>query len=318
MAEELSLFQQKYNEFVNDLLGALPEYQPHIAYAKMLDGNARLQNFKSVKMEESAEKNPGTILPGVTIADDVWVSLSEQTRKAIWEHLRILSMCHFMEAGFNGDEKPSWMDDAMNDMKSKLNSDEFQSLVKKFMEFFKNREDADADGDEDEKTPKMPNFQSFFEKGMPKLPERFMNGHLVRLAQEIVKDIKPEDLGLDAEMISECEKDSSRAFSVLYTTLKNKPEIIQKIIAKIGKRIEQKVKSGSIRVDEIKQEVEDLVKEFADNPEFVEMMDGIKSAFGFDKMGATKKPGKDESARLSMVRDRLRKKLDKKNQGNKK
>ena len=316
MAEELSLFQQKYNEFVNDLLGALPEYQPHIAYAKLLDGNARLQNFKSVKMEESAEKNPGTILPGVTIADDVWVSLSEQTQKAIWEHLRILSMCHFMEAGFNGDEKPSWMDDAMNDMKSKLNSDEFQNLVKKFMEFFKDHDDTDADADE--KAPKMPNFQSFFEKGMPKLPERFMNGHLVRLAQEIVKDIKPEDLGLDAEMISECEKDSSRAFSVLYTTLKNKPEIIQKIIAKIGKRIEQKVKSGSIRVDEIKQEVEDLVKEFADNPEFVEMMEGIKKAFGFDSMGATKKAGKDESARLSMVRDRLRKKLDKKNQGNKK
>ena len=317
MAEELSLFQQKYNEFVNDLLGALPEYQPHIAYAKMLDGNARLQNFKSVKMEESAEKNPGTILPGVTIADDVWVSLSEQTRKAIWEHLRILSMCHFMEAGFNPDEKPSWMDDAMNDMKSKLNSDEFQNLVKKFMEFFKNRDDADGD-DGDEKTPKMPNFQSFFEKGMPKLPERFMNGHLVRLAQEIVKDIKPEDLGLDAEMISECEKDSSRAFSVLYTTLKNKPEVIQKIIAKIGKRIEQKVKSGSIRVEEITKEVEELVKEFADNPEFVEMMDGIKKAFGFDSMGATKKAGKDESARLSMVRDRLRKKLDKRNQGNKK
>ena len=317
MAEELSLFQQKYNEFVNDLLGALPEYQPHIAYAKMLDGNARLQNFKSVKMEESAEKNPGTILPGVTIADDVWVSLSEQTRKAIWEHLRILSMCHFMEAGFNPDEKPSWMDDAMNDMKSKLNSDEFQNLIKKFMEFFKDRDNGDGD-DGDEKSPKMPNFQSFFEKGMPKLPERFMNGHLVRLAQEIVKDIKPEDLGLDAEMISECEKDSSRAFSVLYTTLKNKPEIIQKIIAKIGKRIEQKVKSGSIRVEEITKEVEELVKEFADNPEFVEMMEGIKKAFGFDSMGTTKKAGKDESARLSMVRDRLRKKLDKRNQGNKK
>ena len=163
MAEELSLFQQKYNEFVNDLLGALPEYQPHIAYAKMLDGNARLQNFKSVKMEESAEKNPGTILPGVTIADDVWVSLSEQTRKAIWEHLRILSMCHFMEAGFNPDEKPSWMDDAMNDMKSKLNSDEFQNLVKKFMEFFKDRDNGDAD-DGDEKTPKFPIFSPFLRR----------------------------------------------------------------------------------------------------------------------------------------------------------
>ena len=30
-------------------------------------------------------KNPVKVLPGVEISDTVWASLSEQTRKAIWE-----------------------------------------------------------------------------------------------------------------------------------------------------------------------------------------------------------------------------------------
>lgn len=315
MAQELPLFHQKYNDFVNDLLGALPEYQSGIAVAAALNLNERLEQFKVIKvsLDSSADKNPGLILPGVLVADDVWVSLSEQTRKAIWEHLRILSMCYFMETGFDDtdgkEDKPSWMDDAMNDMKNKLNTDEFQDLIKKFMEFFKNR-----DGDEDdEEKPKMP-FESFFGGDIPKMPERFLNGHLMKLAQEIVKDIKPEDLGLDPEVMADCEKDPSRAFSLLFATFKNNPEVIQKVIAKIGKRLQQKVKSGAIKVEEIAREAEELLKDFSDNPAFVTMMEQIKKAFGFEDMASAKKAGKEGSARMAMVRDRLRKKLDKKKQ----
>ena len=317
MAQELPLFHQKYNDFVNDLLGALPEYQSQIAAAAALNLNERLEQFKVIKvsLDSSADKNPGLILPGVLVADDVWVSLSEQTRKAIWEHLRILSMCYFMETGFDDtdgkEDKPSWMDDAMNDMKNKLNTDEFQDLIKKFMEFFKNR---DGDDDEDDKKPKMPNFESFFGGDMPKMPERFLNGHLMKLAQEIVKDIKPEDLGLDPEVMADCEKDPSRAFSLLFATFKNNPEVIQKVIAKIGKRLQQKVKSGAIKVEEIAREAEELLKDFSDNPAFVTMMEQIKKAFGFEDMASAKKAGKEGSARMAMVRDRLRKKLDKKKQ----
>jgi hypothetical protein len=315
MAQELPLFHQKYNDFANDLLGALPEYQSQITAAIALDFTERIEQFKLIKvsLHDTHDKNPGLILPGVFVADDVWVSLSEQTRTAIWEHLRLVSMCYVMETGFGDDEKdekPSWMDDAMNDMKSKLNSDEFQDIMKKFMEFFKNREDEDEDGDKS----KMPDFNTFFEKGIPKLPERFLNGHLMRLAQEIVKDIKPEDLGLDPEIIADYEKDPSRAFSLLFATFKNKPEVIQKVISKIGKRLQQKVKSGVIKVEEIAREAEELLKEFSDNPAFVEMMEQIKKAFGFEDMDSAKKAGKEGTARMALVRDRLRKKLDKKKQ----
>jgi hypothetical protein len=317
MATELSLFQQKYNDFVTDLLGALPEYTTEIQAAFTLDGETRLAQYKSV-FEENLSVNPGTILPGVTISDAVWQSVSEQTKKAIWEHVRVVSMCHAMEVGF--DEKSSWFTDSMKNMGGTFESDEFQSVMKKFMEMFKNRsatEDEDTDGAASAGKG-LPDFASFFEKGMPKLPEKFLNGHLVRLAQEIVKDIKPEDLGLDPEMLADCEKDPSRAFSVLFSTFKNNPGIIQKVIAKIGNRIQQKIKTGAIRMEEIAKEAEELIKEFADNPGFVEMMEGIKKAFGFEDMGMAKKAGKEGSARLAMVRDRLRKKLDKRKQAEKK
>jgi len=316
---EPSVFQAKYNEFVEDVLGALPEYTAHIQAAKALDSDVRLKRFQEeVKVtntlgggsSEDHSKNPGTILPGVTVADDVWATLSESSKKAVWEHVRILSICCFMEAGF-GDAKPEWMDDAMNEMKKKLESVDFSSIIGKFMKFF---QPSDGSNAKDEKSG-MPDLKGMFENGFPKLPERFLKGHLARLAQEMVKDITPDDLGISPEMLKDCEKDPSRAFNILISTFSNNPGIIQRTIGKIGKRLQQKVQSGAIRPQEIAREAEELMKEFAGNSSFVDMMGGIKSAFGMEDMDMARAAGREGSARLATARDRLRKKLEKKKQG---
>jgi outer membrane protein OmpA-like peptidoglycan-associated protein len=39
-----------------------------------------------------------------------------------------------MEAGFNEQSKPSWMEDAMNEMKKKMEGVDFQDIIKKFMD----------------------------------------------------------------------------------------------------------------------------------------------------------------------------------------
>ena len=158
----------------------------------------------------------------------------------------------------------------------------------------------------------MPGLEGMFANGFPKLPERFLKGHLARLSQEIVKDITPGDLGISPEMIKECEKDPSRAFTLLFSTFSNNPDIIQKTIARIGNRLQHKVQTGVIRPQEIAREAEELMKEFAGNDTFVEMMNGIKSAFGMEDMDMARKAGKEGTARMSIARDRLRKKLDKK------
>lgn len=315
-AEEPSVFQKKYDEFVEDLLGALPEYTSHIKSASALEEKIRLTRFQEeINVQqtlrgnvEDVSKNPHKILPGVEIGDLVWNALSHNTKKAIWEHLRVLSICCFMEAGFNDQSRPAWMEDAMDEMKKKLEGIDFQGMIKKFM-MFMNPEgkagDAAAAG-------AVPGLEGIFENGFPKLPERFLKGHLARLSQEIVKEITPGDLGITPEMIKECEKDPSRAFTLLFSTFSSNPDIIQKTIARIGNRIQQKVQSGAIRPQEIAREAEELMKEFAENKSLVEMMEGIKAAFGFEDMDTARAAGKEGTARMSIARDRLRKKLDKK------
>jgi hypothetical protein len=321
-APETSVFQTKYNEFVDDLLGALPEYTAQIQAAKGLDDKSRLMRFQEeVKVgnalsgneESDNAKNPGKVLPGVDISDSVWASLSENTRKAIWEYVRILSICCFMEAGFSEGSKPAWMDEAMKDMKEKLESVDFQNIIKKFMTFFKGAEGKEGGATTDGVPEGMPaGFEKLFESGFPKIPEKFLKGHMAKLAQEIVKDITPEDLGISPEMVAECEKNPSRAFDILFQVFGNNPGIIQKTIQRIGKRLQQKIMSGAIRPQEIAREAEELMKEFAGNSSFVDMMDGIKSAFGFEDMDLARAAGRESSARLSMVKDRLKKKASEK------
>lgn len=332
--EETSVFSTKYSEFVEDLLGTLPEYTSQIQLAKALDDKTRLSRFQeevrvgnTFSPDEGGEaeftKNPKMVLPGVEISDGVWASLSDNSRKAIWEYVRILSICCFMEAGFSEDSKPpAWMDDAMNDMKKKLEGVDFQNIIKKFMTFFKSTQGftgGDTSGttegategatDSGASSSGLPGgFEKMFEGGFPKIPEKFLKGHMAKLAQEIVKDITPEELGISPEMMAECEKTPSRAFDILFQVFTNNPTIIQKTVQRIGKRLQQKIASGAIRPQEIAREAEELMKEFASNPSFVEMMEGIKSAFGFEDMGLARAAGRESSARLAMVKERLRKK----------
>ena len=314
MEDTTSVFQTKCDEFIEDLLGALPEYTIKIQAAKTLDHSTRLLQFQEhVKVSNTLgndvneSNNPGIVLPGLEISDNVWKALSDNTRKAIWEHLRILSICCFMEAGFTEGSKPVWMDDAMNDMKKKLESVDFQNIIKKFMTFFKSGEDEKPG-----ESKGIPGFEKLFENGLPKIPEKFLKGHMAKLAQEIVKDITPEDLGISKEMIDDCEKNPSRAFDILFKVFGNNPDVLQKIVQKIGNRLQQKIKSGSIKPQEIAREAEELMKEFSDNSSFVDIMDGIKKAFGFEDMDLARQAGKEGSARLSIVKERLKKKVSEK------
>jgi hypothetical protein len=325
--EEKSVFSTKYSEFAEDLLGTLPEYTSQIKLAKALDDKTRLSRFQEeVRVgntfsgddggEAEFTKNPKMVLPGVEVSDEVWASLSDNSRKAIWEYVRILSICCFMEAGFSEDSKPpAWMDDAMNDMKKKLEGVDFQNIIKKFMTFFKSAQgftgatEGASEGAAAGNSGLPGGFEKFFEGGFPKIPEKFLKGHMAKLAQEIVKDITPEELGISPEMMAECEKNPSRAFDILFQVFSNNPTIIQKTVQRIGNRLQQKIASGAIRPQEIAREAEELMKEFASNPSFVEMMEGIKSAFGFEDMGLAKAAGRESSARLAMVKERLRKKV---------
>jgi hypothetical protein len=111
-------------------------------------------------------------------------------------------------------------------------------------------------------------------------------------------------------MIGDLEKNPSGAIEMVMNLFKSKPDFLQNSLKRVGKRIQGKVLSGEIRPQEIAREAEELMKEFINNPAFAELMESFRGMFGFEDMDFAKAAGKEGSARLAIVKDRLRKKMD--------
>lgn len=288
-----SVFQSKYNEFADDLLSSFPELAAAIEAAKVIAAPERLARFQAEVLPTAgpgrdSAANPGTVLPGVTITDDLWSELSERSRAAIQEYLTLLSVCCLFETnGGQGLDAAfgEGMDSFLNSWKDRMSSGDFKGLAEKMAGLFGGAKD-----------------------GIPKLPEKFLKGHLAKLAEELVKDFNPADFGLDEETIKACERDPSQAFGMLMKIYTSNPGAITGTIARIGKRLQAKIQSGAIRPQEIVAEAEELMKSFSDNPAFVEMMESFRSVFGMEDPDLARQAGREGSARLAMVKERLRKK----------
>jgi hypothetical protein len=89
----------------------------------------------------------------------------------------------------------------------------------------------------------------------------------------------------------------------------------QNTIMKLTKRLQEKIQSGAIKPQELVAEAEELMKTFSDNPQFVELMESFRKAFGFADQAAANAAGRENEGRLSLIRERLRKKLEKRKGG---
>ena len=138
---------------------------------------------------------------------------------------------------------------------------------------------------------------------------------MVRLAEEIVRELKPEEFGLDPEMVKQCEEDPSKAFEIIMNSTITNPERLQGAMSRIVKRLQEKFRRGEFNPRELASEAEEMMKEFSENPAFVQMMEAMRTSFGSQDTNPGRAGSRDGSARLSMVRDRLRRKLEAKKQG---
>ncbi len=292
-----SVFQEKYDEFCNELVQTVPEITETVNAAKALSPEDRFSRFINDVLPHAAPNRdsricPAFILPGVSITAELWDDLGEPIQNAIQEFITILSICCLFETGkadkdsVFGEKGAEFMDDFLKNMRTKMNSDDFSSLAKKMASLF------GVDGN-----------------NIPKLPEKFMKGHLARLAEEIMKDFKPEDLGLDEETIKKLEKDPMNAFDMMMKMYTNNPGFISGTVQKIARRLQAKIQSGAIRPSEIVAEAEELMKTFSENPAFVDLMESFRSMFGMEDPDLARSAGKPENARRAIIQERLRKKV---------
>jgi len=291
------VFTKKYDEFCDDLVGACPELKDKILRAKELTLNERIFHYKEHVLPTAGpmrdnKECPGFVLPGVEMTEEIWSQLSDKSKDAIQQYLTVLSFCclYNMHRETMGDDNnmKDWSEKFLKDWKDKLGNIDFDTISKKLLETFTSG------------------------AGSFKMPEKFMKGHIARLAEEIVSEFKPEDFGLDAETLEKLEKEPSGAIGLLMNIYTNKPEVLQEAMKRIIKRLQQKFQRGEIRPDQIAAEAEELMKEFSGNDSFVELMETFRNTFGMADMDVAKKSNKEQDARRNIVRDRLRKKLDEK------
>jgi hypothetical protein len=298
-----SIFNRKYTEFCDDLIGAYPEKTAEINQARALTEPERMARFRTEVMpvagrpDRNPLETPGVVLPGVMIEPPHWSVFSDNTKKAIQEYVTLLSFCcmfgdaeHPWATDLSGGASRVWVDEMLKHWKTKLNSVDFKSLTEKIMNIFGSAGGASA-------------F---------KIPERLLKGQLAKLADELVREFKPEDFGLSPEQLEETERNPSRAFELLVNIYTQKPEILQNAMKRIAKRLQDKVRRGELKPQELAAEAEEMMKEFSENPAFVELMEGFRSAFGFEDMDTARQAGREGDARLALARARLRAKAEKK------
>lgn len=296
-------FQAKYEEFAADLLESFPEMAPQIRGALAIPAAERVATYKTAVFptarSASARKPdvcPGTLLPGVIMSAELWETTGSRTKKAILEYLSLLnlsvaflSMGEGEGAGEGAAEfTKDWAEQMMRDARASMSKIDFDNLSKTFFKAF------GSDGG-----------------ALPPLPEKFLKGRLARLAEDMVKEFRPEDFGLKPEDIEACERDPTRAFEILMKTSMSNPAMIQGAIGRVAKKLQDKVARGELKPQELVAEAEELIKEFQTHPAFVELMKSFKDAFNVDEdMDLARASGRDGEGRLAAARARLRKKLE--------
>jgi hypothetical protein len=295
----LHTFHAKYEEFAADLVQTFPELTAEVEGALAIDKGdrptvytAKVLTFRKGIPTHSLDTTPGLVLPGVTITQDLWTSVSEKTQKAIHEYVSILNLCVAFHEGMAGSFSKEWMDKMMKDAQESMSSLDFDSISKTFFKAFGSKDGATG--------------------GMPPLPERFLKGKLAKLAEDMVREFKPEDFGLSAEEMAKCESDPQKAFEILMKASMLNPSTIQKAMMRVAKKLQEKVQRGELKPQELAAEAEELMKEFESHPAFVDLMETFRSAFGTDNMQQARAQGREPEARLSLIQQRLRKKAEEK------
>lgn len=287
------MFHKKYTEFCDDLAETYSEKSREIAAAKGLSERERMERFRAEVLPTAGNPtrnpsvNPGVVLPGVLIEPTHWATFSANTQKAIQEYLTLLSFtCMFGNPehpmGTDGTASKAWMDQMLHEWKDKLSKVDFKSLTEKISSLFTSGE-----------TP----FQ---------LPEQFLKGQLAKLAEELVREFKPEDFGLDVNELNESGANPQHAFQLLMNVYTQKPELLQNAMKRIAKRLQEKVQRGELRPQELAAEAEEMMKQFTDNPAFVDLMESFRSAFGFEDQDTARAAGRDGDNRRAIAQRHLR------------
>jgi len=288
-------FSDTYIQFIAELKETFPEFAPALLLAEAFpEPQVRFIEVWKGYTGDVATTN-GTIfagvgvelVPGFVMTAALWKELSPASQSAIWKYLSSLLLL------------------AASSDKGMWDVSGFQADLENMMKSLKEG-GVGAMGDLFEKLSKMAEEFGFKDLsglgGKFKIPERLFKGHIAKIAEELVKEFKPEDFGISPDMLE--SDDPARVFTYLQEVFTKKPELMMSAAQKIAKKIQAKFQRGEIKREDIIREAEELMAEFSENEAFSSMFGSL----GEMLKGSEKESGNEGSARRREVQERLRKK----------
>jgi hypothetical protein len=309
-------FSDVYSQFLNELCLTFPELDDKATKALKKTGWKEFSKCVAPILDKIASRDANIfdkkgveIAPGVVMTEKLWASAGKSTHKAMWDFLCSLVLLasyekkHSKSDGTDenifdisgSEENMRTMFDNLGKQFSSGSFNSFFEGIKTAAEEFKEKfgNTMDISGD------------------MPKIPERLFKGHIAKIAEELAREFKPEDFGIAPELMS--SNDSTAVFEYLQEVFTKNPETLMRGAKKIASRIQDKLKKGEVRREELIKEAEELMAEFQNNPMFKEMFSQLSSTLRASGGGEA-----ETSERLRVTRERLRKKLEAKKAGAKK
>lgn len=271
----------------------------------------------------------GILVPPLMLTPALWGEVSETTQDAIWRYLRTLLLEALMESdleetsmteersrivmGILTEERLEAAATAMDTSAGAAAMEEAAAdlfggmggLMERLRGLMGAAAAMDASGGAagGAGIPAMP--------PLPEIPERLRNGKIAKMAQEMAKQFKPEEFGIDPAILASAGDNVEEVLRRLAEMYQRDPTMLIAGAKKMADRIRRQVMGGSLKQEDLVAEAKEFVELFKEHPLFKEAIGKFQDMVGEGGLaemfggGAASAP----SDRLRTVQERLRKKL---------
>jgi hypothetical protein len=311
---EKTVIPPEFNKIVkdlsNDLTVTFPEYAPFI---EKWWQNTKYENpveylyefclkkmpprffdilYKNTEMFTETSDLDTEFLPNIHFRNLWQCDISDNTRETIWRYLQLIlfAIVGTMDnSDAFGETIKMFKSVEENDLKSTL-----EETMSKMYEFFENNKNSDKSeendtdetqegededhGEGDDEGINMKNFPSA--ENLHEHINGMLGGKLGELAMEIAQETASDlNLGEDGDLNSD-----SNVKDVFQKLMKN-PTKLMSLVKNVGSKLDEKIKSGSIKESELMSEASNIINRMKDMPGMGDIQSMLK------KMGMSKGMG---------------------------
>lgn len=306
-------FSKLYSDFCDDMTGAFPEIVADIKKAAEVAHPAafyQLLNDADVQRLIARDSNVVwsiPILPGVSITKSAWERTSDTTHKAVFDYVIALQKLSLQVSPVDVDS----MFDEMAKQFASVDFKESMASAAKMMASAASATDSHTRAPSTSAPSASASSASAADPSavpFPDIPSHLQNGIIAKIAQELMGEFKPEDLGIDPSKME--TMNPLQVFEYMQETYTKNPAILLDSLKRVTKKIQAKFQRGDFTREQLMAEAQELMGTFSQNEMFKGLFENLSQMTAGGGIFGTGTPGAGApSERRAAVQERLRKKL---------